>query len=430
MPIRHELLLALVLCGAALLVGVWTDAMGWAFFAAAVVWITIQSIYFRRVLNWANSPLSAPENAPASWYLLAYNPYRALQRQRERARRYLQRLREILALVELIPDAVVIIDQNSNIEAFNASARKLLRLQASDRGLSLASVVRNLNFSQFLRGEEEQNILEFTSPFDSDRSLEARIFTIDGARAVVLVRDNTELNRLLTMRQSFVANVSHELRTPLTVVSGYLETIADETQPSNLRLSLVSKISPPVARIQSLVGDLLLLTRLESSPADDDFVRLAMPQVIRQAVAEVQGIAHSVEQVTTDLQCEHPILGIEVEIYGVCVNLLTNAIRYSPDGGEIEISWRQLDASTARLMISDTGVGIAPEHLSRITERFYRVDMADARSRGGTGLGLAIVKHALLRHGSELQVESELGRGSRFYCDFKLQTHTAAELSQ
>ncbi len=419
MSYRYEVILALALLAAALVAGLWIGALGWSLFVAALLWIASQWNQYRKLSRWARRPLALPPDARASWYELAARPYRVLQSQRQRSRRHLQRMREVLGLVEVIPDAVVIVDANADIEGFNAAARHLLHLNDSDRGLGLGTVVRNPEFVKFLRQPQRDNILEFPSPFDQDKSLEARKFEVDEGRMVVIVRDNTELNRLLTMRQSFVANVSHELRTPLTVVAGYLETITDVSQPEDLRLALIDKIAPPIGRMQSLVGDLLTLTRLESSPVPDELASLSMPQIIHGAVQESQGLTTAVGQLQVECSTERRIAGIEKEIFAVCVNLIGNALRYSPEGTPVVVSWREVDGK-GRLTIKDNGIGIAPEHLSRITERFYRVDMKDSRTRGGTGLGLAIVKHALLRHQSELKVESTVGEGSKFYCDFEL----------
>ncbi len=414
---NRQIITAVLFAAVAITIGAWFDAVGWALFVASLIWIATQALEFQRLQRWSRRPLSAPENASAMWYQLANQPYRALLKERRRSKRFLGRAREVLSLVELIPDAVIVLGRSGEIEGYNEAAERLLHLKPSDRGISLASVVRSPDFVTFLRDGNEENLLEFASPFDADRSLEARSFSVDEQRYVVLVRDNTELNRLLTMRQNFIANVSHELRTPLTVVNGYLETITDASQPDDLRLALVDRLTSPLARIRSLVDDLLLLTRLESTPMPDHLDLIPMTQVINSAMLEVQGLASDDKQVTVNCASTHKVLGIEAELYSVCVNLLSNALRYSQDGAPVEISWCDV-GDKVRLLVRDQGVGIAPEHLSRITERFYRVDMADSRTRGGTGLGLAIVKHVLRRHNSELRVKSVVGEGSEFYCDF------------
>ena len=234
----------------------------------------------------------------------------------------------------------------------------------------------------------------------------------------MLVRDITSSNRLLTMRQQFVANVSHELRTPLTVVNGYLETISDETASDELRLKLIGKFASPLSRMQALVEDLLLLTQLEASTALAESREVDMSTLITNAVEDVQSLQSYPGQITVRCESEQYVLGTEKELHSVCINLLSNAIRYSGTEGAIEVAWSD-HRDRVRLSVTDNGSGIPNEYLDRLTERFFRIDVSGSQARGGTGLGLAIVKHILKRHDSELCIESELNRGSTFYCEFK-----------
>ena len=313
-----------------------------------------------------------PENRAEAWYEIANSPYRLLGRERQRGRSMLGRVREIIGVTELIPDAVILLDAAGGIESMNTAARSLFNLKKEDIGLGLANIVRSPDFAAFLRQVDDSPTLEFTSPRNPEQQLEARRFDSDSQRKLILVRDITSSNRLLTMRQQFVANVSHELRTPLTVVNGYLETINDEKVSDDLRLRLIGKFATPMNRMQTLVEDLLLLTQLEAS----------------------------------------------TELHSGCVNLLSNAIRHSDSSAKIEISWARIN-DKVRLAVMDSGTGIPSEYIDRLTERFFRVDMAGAQARGGTGLGLAIVKHVLKRHDSQLHIKSALNQGSTFYCDFR-----------
>ena len=328
------------------------------------------------------------------------------------------RLRDLEFFTEVIPDGVVIINSKLLIEATNESAQSLLGLPEDSTGKPFNEFVKVVRLNSYVRGDSQQEPLEFTSPVQKDSTLEARLFNVDKDTKVVIVRDITTLNRLLTMRQSFVANVSHELRTPLTVVKGYLETMVDESAPEDLRLSLIKKLKAPVNRMESLVKDLLLLTQLESNPVPPEKDDIQMTELIQSAYNEVQGLLGEGDSLVISNDSKAEIKGISAELSSVCINLISNAIRYSPDGADVEVSWSDTDQGKARFAVQDKGLGIAKEHLDRITERFYRVDMKDSRARGGTGLGLAIVKHVLRRHNSELQVKSRVGEGSLFYCDF------------
>ena len=407
------LLGVLAFCG-----GLLTGQMGWAFFLAALTWILRQYGEFEKFRRWAERPLSLPENSSEAWYELANSPYRQLGRERQRVRSMLARVREILGVTELIPDAVILLDEAGGIETMNTAARSLFNLKKDDIGLGLANIVRSPDFAAFLRQEDDSPTFEFTSPLNPEQQLEARRFDSDSQRKLILVRDITSSNRLLTMRQQFVANVSHELRTPLTVVNGYLETINDDSVTDDLRLQLIGKFTTPMNRMQALVEDLLLLTQLEASTDIAEPMEVSMATVIKGAVEELQSLQIYPGQISVFLDADDKVLGLEKELHSVCVNLLSNAIRHSDSSADIEISWARV-GDKVRLAVTDSGTGIPSEFIDRLTERFFRVDMAGAQARGGTGLGLAIVKHVLKRHDSQLSIESALNQGSTFYCDFR-----------
>lgn len=407
------LLMVLSLAG-----GLLTGEMGWSCFVASMIWIVRQYAELDKFGRWAKRPLKLPPNMTELWYDLANTPYRQLGRERQRTRNMLARVREVVGVTELIPDAVIVLDEAGSIEAMNSAARSLFRLEKSDIGLGLASIVRSPDFAAFIRrGNTEGAPLEFSSPLNPDQQLEARSFDSESQRKLILVRDITSSNRLLTMRQQFVANVSHELRTPLAVVNGYLETINDETISDELKLTLVGKFTSPMNRMQALVEDLMLLTQLESSTAISEPRVVTVTQIIKGAVDEIQSLQRHPNQLVLRCESTRKILGIEKELHSVCVNLLSNAIRYSAPDGVIEISWTD-HGDKVRLSVSDQGAGIPAEYIDRLTERFFRVDVSGSQARGGTGLGLAIVKHVLKRHDSELHVRSILNEGSNFYCEF------------
>ena len=410
--------LAVGLAIAAVVTGLVVGETGWCLFVASLIWILLQYQQFRGIRRWSNSPLRLPNNDAGSWFELAYRPYRVMQKERQRTRRVAARLREVLRLSEVLPDGIILLSQTGEIEEFNAASRRLLHLSPSDVGIHLSSIVRSAEFIEFLQQANYAEPLEFLSPHQTDTTLEARCVEIETGGVVVLVRDVTMLNRLLTMRQSFVANVSHELRTPLTVVGGYLETMADPQQPDALKLELIQRLTRPVQRMQSLVSDLLSLVQLESSVVVDK-QPVDMTAVIERAVSELTGITAHPDQIIVHCEAQGTILGVYDELYSVCINLISNALRYGASGADVEVDWTATDTSYT-LAVRDHGPGIAPQHISRLTERFYRVDMAQSRASGGTGLGLAIVKHILRRHDSQLAIKSELGRGSTFACSFQI----------
>ena len=416
-----EISLTLFLIVMGLLVGLLTGETGWSFCAAAVVWIILQTDQFRQVARWAERPWRKPENGLDSWFNIAYRPYRALLRERHRTRQATTRLRQILNLIELIPDGVIVLGPSGELEGMNNAAKRMLNIGTPDLGLGLSTVVREPEFVSFIRADvsDDPQILEFASPFDLEHTLEARRFRVEGGGLIVIVRDITTLNRLLTVRQNFVANVSHELRTPLAVIKGYMETITDTAESAETRLDLIQRLVSPLDRMQSLVDELMLLTRLESTDEESSLVRVDLGLIISNAVAELGDLYRTEERVVLHLDESVTIMGIEAELHSLCINLLSNALRYSPEDSIVEVRCRNL-GNRIKLEVQDHGVGIPREHLERLTERFYRVDMADSRTRGGTGLGLAIVKHVLRRHGSALQIKTELGVGSTFASEFRI----------
>jgi two-component system phosphate regulon sensor histidine kinase PhoR len=418
-PSRQELLLAGGLTLLALVAGWLSGAFGWTFFVGALVWIAIQRHELNRLARWSHRPISRPENALDPWQDLAFRLHRAIRRTRARNQRILKRFKALRSLTDSLPDAAIIVDENGSIENLNMAAQRLLALKHGDRGNHLSSLVREPEFAALVKGQIDGELVEFSSPLDEAIRLEARRIEMADNQSMILVRDVTELNRLLSMRQDFIANVSHELRTPLTVIVGYIETLINEDLDRETTAELVAKLLSPTTRMRALVDDLLLLTRLESSPnpAEGELAPVDMRVLINAITADARALSGGRHPIEMDLATAAQILGIDTELHSAFLNLVTNAVRYSPDGGDISIRWRDLPDG-ARFAVEDHGMGIPSEHLSRITERFYRVDLAQSRVRGGTGLGLAIVKHVLKRHNTRLQVESELGKGSTFFCDF------------
>ena len=413
----REIFFVVSLLGVSLVIGALTNAMGWSLLGGALIWIFWQSKEFKKLRRWGRRPLRRPENGSETWFNIAYGPFRSLQRERDRTRQMAERLRQILGLAEFIPDGIIVLGPAAEIVGVNQAANTLLQLTDEDIGLGLASVVRQPDFVAFLRDGGGQETLEFASPIDASTTLEARLFLVSDQTSIVLIRDITTLNKLLTMRQSFVANVSHELKTPLSVVKGYLETLEDPDEDPQLKLELVGRLGAPVERMNSLVSDLMLLTQLESQDQTPVFNAINLSSVVKHAIAELGGTEGMRCPITLNLADNAYVEGVESELQSVCVNLISNAVRYSPECGAITIS-TTVEQGHVVLAVSDHGVGIAPEHINRLTERFYKVDLAAAGARGGTGLGLAIVKHVLRRHGSTLEISSQLGEGSTFSCAF------------
>ena len=319
-----------------------------------------------------------------------------------------------------MPDAVIILSQEGNIEWANPLAEKLLGIHfPRDAGMRIGNLLRDPDFVQYLRNGEYAEPIEIASPENPEMHVAIQITPYGSSQKLVIGRDVTRLARLEKMRRHFVANVSHELRTPLTVLGGYVETLSqmDHIRTEDLKKHLAT-MQEQSARMSRLVDDLLTLSRLETAPPRTHDATVDVPALLA-SLKEQAGILSGGNRhvITLEANPSLRLLGSREELHSAFSNLINNAVRYTPPGGAIQLRWHA-DNGGARFSVTDTGDGIAPEHIPYLTERFYRVDTARSRASGGTGLGLSIAKHVLLRHDAQLQIESELGRGSTFSCVF------------
>ena len=420
---RFELLRIGALAIAVAVAGELTGAWGIAVFVAAVAWFVPHAREFDRFRRWSRHPIGRPDNAAELWREPTVKVFRALRQSRTRVRRMLTRLRYVRSATEALPDGAILIKRDGEIEMFNAAAKRLFGLAAGDVGQNFVSLTRNPEIAALVGGQVPDELVEITAT-RADSQLEIRRIDIDETRVLILARDVTQLNRLLTMRQDFVANVSHELRTPLTVILGYLESMEDDTLDPTQTRRLIERLRSPAKRMKVLVDDLLLLTRLESSPkpSQTEVDIVAVAPMLEAIAADARQLSNGRHRITVEADPTLKLRGSEFELHSAFSNLIGNAVRYSPDGGDIAVRWFATEGG-AHFEVEDDGMGIPEQHLSRITERFYRVDLSGSRARGGTGLGLAIVKHVLIRHGATLGVRSELNKGSVLSCDFPLQSN-------
>jgi two-component system phosphate regulon sensor histidine kinase PhoR len=315
-----------------------------------------------------------------------------------------------------LPEGVIVLDENDRIEWCNPPAEAYFGLSSQrDRGQQITYLVRMPQFLEYLatRSYGEPLVLRL-SRNDQELTLSVQLVPYGDRDKLLLSRDITRWERLETTRRDFVANVSHELRTPLTVLGGFLETLSDmpEPDPDVLRRSL-RLMSEQATRMQRLVEDLLTLSKLESaqSPLREEIADL--PEIARSLLREAQALSGGRHRFNLRLEQNDTLLGSVEELRSALSNLISNAVRYTPEGGEIEMTWSKRDGEPV-FAVRDSGIGIEPHHIPRLTERFYRVDRSRSRATGGTGLGLAIVKHVLSRHQARLEVESEPGKGSTF----------------
>jgi two-component system phosphate regulon sensor histidine kinase PhoR len=369
-----------------------------------------------KLLKWLRGPQADPAPRDAGfWGEVGYRIERALRARERQTEGERERLRQFLQAIEASPNGVLLLDADERIEWCNARAADHFGLDPQrDRQQKVTNLLRAPAFVAHLQDEAFEEPIEFAGPHGR-AMLSVLVRTYGEGQKLVLSQDVTERERMETMRRDFVANVSHEIRTPLTVLAGFVETLASVPLSTVEQPRVLSLMRQQTTRIQTLVDDLLTLAKLEGSPRPAGDRWISADALIATAMADAELLSAGRHELQLDKAAEIELAGAEGELASATGNLLSNAVRYTPDGGRIEVRWsvRKSDGC-AVFEVADTGIGIAREHLPRLTERFYRVDGSRSRDTGGTGLGLAIVKHVVQRHGGELQVESEPGKGSRF----------------
>lgn len=315
----------------------------------------------------------------------------------------------------LIPDAIISLTKYNEIEWFNDASKSLLQIRRQDVGSKIESVVRHPDFIQYLRQKAHLEPIKISGLNRSARTFEIRVIPYFDTHKLLVVRDITELYQLAQVRRDFIANASHELRTPLTVLRGYLEIMSDHKDKLQNWVLPLEHMETQSHRMQSIIEDLLTLSTLEADSITAEKEWVDVPNMLEQLKADSHQLGHEGHEFHFEVDESLRLKGYPEAIKSVFTNLLSNAVRYSPDGGGISVRWYRQNDSVV-FEVEDNGLGIAAEHIPRLTERFYRVDKDRSRVTGGTGLGLAIVKHVLERHHGRLEVESVLGKGSLFRC--------------
>ena len=371
--------------------------------------------------RWLQDPkLQTMPVGSGSWEYLSSQMLRMLKRQRETERQFGEALSRFQLAGAALPDAVVILDDMSRIEWCNPKAENYFGLDNKrDRGQQITYIIRQPQFVAHLSANHagESLVLKMIRP-DGEMVLSVQQVPYGDSRKLILGRDITRWERLETTRRDFVANVSHELRTPLTVVGGFLETLHDMDAPDpEMTRRAIELMTQQTTRMTRLVEDLLTLSRLESTqnPLREEDVNV--PEMLRALHQDAQVLSAGRHRIRVRLDSTDWLKGNADELRSAFGNLISNAVRYTPESGEIEIGWEMRDGHLM-FAVRDTGIGIEPQHIDRLTERFYRVDRSRSRETGGTGLGLAIVKHVLNRHQARLDVQSTPGSGSTFCVAF------------
>jgi len=394
-------------------------AWGWAFAALAVsALLAYHIIHLARLARWLAEPLpgKVPEGR-GSWdeVLTALHRYERAGAAREQ--QLAGALTQFRRAAQAMPDGVVLLDAKNAIEWCNDQAAAMLELDPrTDVGRPIANLVREPDFIDYLAAEGEERARPVRLEVAHGRVAAIQLIPYGESQTLLLARDITQAERVETMRRDFVANVSHELRTPLTVLVGFLETVRElKLDPQRVR-DYIGMMREQASRMHRIIEDLLALSVLESAPPPAaERVRIA--PLLERLSADAAALSGGRHTISVRGRPHVDLLGSESEIASAFGNLLSNAVRYTPTLGRVTLAWED-GPQGASFSVEDSGVGIAPEHIPRLTERFYRVERSRSRETGGTGLGLAIVKHALARHQANLEIASSPGSGSRFTAHF------------
>lgn len=333
-----------------------------------------------------------------------------------RARRLVAQLRNLLDAAASLPDALVLLDSTDRVRWFNRAAQRQLGLNwPQDRGTILSERLGETDLGAWLRTRSCEESADLMAPADDELNLSVMLIPFGEHKRLLLARDITHVSRLEQVRRDFVANVSHELRTPLTVIHGYLELLDEEDVPA--LAPVLSEMRAQSRRMGQIVEDLLTLSRLEMQQRLPEEEPIAITAMLASLRKEAQALSQGRHRICIEDTAGVDLLGWTRELHSAFSNLVSNAVRYTPTGGEIHVRWR-LNPEGVEYSVADTGYGIPANHIARLAERFYRVSSSRSRETGGTGLGLSIVKHVLNLHQARLTISSEPGKGSTFACIF------------
>ena len=415
----------------------WPGALAGVVLAAALTW-GIDAWRARRFLIWISKTNASTVPAlRGAWGEAAYRTARALRAEQQQAQLSSQRLNDFLAAIQASPNGVLLLDPNGRIEWCNDIAADHFGIDPQrDLLQHVGNLVREPAFSAYYASKNHEREVKLIGRHNTPAhpvKLSVQLHPYGNGHQLMLSRDITALAQADAMRRDFVANVSHEIRTPLTVLAGFVETLQSLPLSEEERAKYLDMMATQADRMQTLVNDVLTLSRLEGSPLPGAGEAIDLRALMTQCEAEARGLSnlmHPADERPQTLRFGaapmFDLTGSANELRSAVSNLINNAVRYTPGGGLIEVQWQRLPDGGARLVVTDSGPGIAPQHLPRLGERFYRVDRSRSRESGGTGLGLAITKHVAQRHGGELQIRSELGHGSTFALEFPPQRVRAA----
>ena len=405
------------------LVGYWFDQITIFLLLGLVISLIWNYRHLNKLITWLwQKNLLHPPESNGIWGHVYDGIYRRIKNYRKKQKELNHRIRQFRDGAEALPDAAIVLGLDFSIRWSNKKASRLLGIRwPADSGQRISNLIRSPHLAKYIKKQDFSEPCSLLAPNNELQQLELRFMNYGDEQYLLLARDVSHLKRVERMRRDFVANVSHELKTPLTVVRGYVEMIKEDDSLSDHWAKSFVAIEQQVTRMDRLVQQLLVLSKVEVNIEEDIRSKINVPKVINQLVEDVHWLNNEKQHLlNVDMDPRLGILGIDSELKSAFSNLIVNAMNYTAKGGNINISWKVVD-NYCVFSVNDDGCGIAPDDISRLSERFYRVDKSRSRDTGGTGLGLAIVKHVANHHRANLLIESELNKGSTFSLRFAKQ---------
>ncbi len=396
------------------LLGLQAGLSGWLVPVGLIVYLLWHLYHLLRVARWLDrSSKRLPLNTPGIWGYVYYRLEERRRKAKSGKKRIGRLLKEFKTSTRALPDATIVLNRDFHIQWLNKAAKNLLGVRKTDAGQPITNLIRHPELQQYLVAKEFEKPLYLQ--FRVDIHLSLRVVPYGKQQYLLLVRDVTELHRIEQMRRDFIANASHELRTPLSVLQGSLEQLETGIGDTSELRKPLARMKRQGQRMMSILQDLLTLARLESRHEGDQPQSVSLTVMLEDIMEEARAASEQLggHRFHLDIEEQISVSGQREDLYASTSNLVMNAVRYTPAGGDITVMLKRVPGG-ARFEVTDTGAGIQPQHLARLTERFYRIDTGRSREAGGTGLGLSIVKHVLERYDSRLEISSQPGAGSTF----------------
>ena len=387
------------------------------FFTSCLFVYLLSHVYWiYRLKKWLKNPnLSTIPDGSGIWGEIFSILYQEYKKQKKSKSELTTILGRFMTAAEAIPDGIIALNQNNEIEWCNKPSEKMLGINLTkDINQPINYLLRETNFTEYLNDKKYNDTLKLISWRNTSRSLEILLVPFGASQKLLICRDITQTEKNDSIKRDFIANVSHELKTPLTVILGFLETLSDMKNEFNEKThSYLQMMLEQSDRMKKLVEDLLQLSSIESNAAPAEKKEIDIHRLFKNLKKDSDLISDKLHNIDISIKKNINLLGYEKEIYSAFLNLISNAIRYTHEGGSINVIWNMKDQKPY-FEVQDSGIGIDEKLIPRLTERFYRINADRSRNTGGTGLGLSIVKHICIRHQAQIEITSQIGKGSQF----------------